>query len=78
MTVDTPELKILFLDIGGVLLNNAWGHESRQKAADRFGIKYSEMEVLHNFIFSTYETGKIALDEYLDPRSIITKLTCPV
>lgn len=61
-----PELKILFLDIGGVLLNNAWGHESRQKAASRFNIRYDEMDVLHNFIFSTYETGKITLDDYLN------------
>lgn len=60
------ELKILLFDIGGVLLNNGWGHESREKAADRFDINYDEMNVLHNFIFSTYETGKITLDEYLD------------
>lgn len=66
MPTTMPEPKILLLDIGGVLLSNAWGHESRQKAADRFGIRHSEMEVLHNFIFSTYETGKITLDEYLD------------
>jgi len=61
-----PELKILLFDVGGVLLNNGWGHESREKAADLFDIKYGEMDVLHNFIFSTYETGKITLDEYLD------------
>lgn len=61
-----PELKILLFDIGGVLLNNAWGHESRRKAADIFALDYDEMNVLHNFIFSTYETGKITLDEYLD------------
>lgn len=60
------ELKILLFDIGGVLLNNGWGHESREKAADLFNINYSEMDVLHNFIFTTYETGKITLDEYLD------------
>lgn len=62
----TPELKILLFDIGGVLLNNGWGHESREKAAKRFDINYDEMNVLHSFIFNTYETGKITLDEYLD------------
>ncbi|GAB3641337.1 HAD family hydrolase [Spirosoma arcticum] len=62
----TPELKILLFDIGGVLLNNGWGHESREKAAQRFAINYEEMNVLHTFIFNTYETGKITLDEYLD------------
>ena len=58
--------KILFLDIGGVLLSNAWGHESRQKAADLFNLDFPETEHLHNFIFNVYEIGKITLDEYLD------------
>lgn len=58
--------KILFLDIGGVLLSNAWGHESRQKAADLFELDYSETEHLHNFIFNVYEIGKITLDQYMD------------
>ena len=58
--------KILFLDIGGVLLTNGWGHESRQLAAKIFEIDYAEMEALHNLIFNIYEIGKITLDEYLD------------
>jgi putative hydrolase of the HAD superfamily len=58
--------KILFLDIGGVLLSNAWGHESRQKAAELFNFDYSEAEHLHNFIFNVYEIGKITLDQYID------------
>ena len=61
----TP-LKFLFLDVGGVLLTNGWGHESRQRAAETFGFDYSEMDVLHDFIFNTYEIGRITLDEYLD------------
>ncbi|MEO6455643.1 MAG: HAD-IA family hydrolase [Ginsengibacter sp.] len=58
--------KIIFFDIGGVLLTNAWGHEARQRAAKVFGIDYTEMDVLHAFIFNVYETGSINLDEYLD------------
>lgn len=58
--------KIIFFDIGGVLLTNAWGHESRQKAARRFGIDYAEMDALHAFNFNVYEIGSITLDEYLD------------
>jgi putative hydrolase of the HAD superfamily len=58
--------RILFSDIGGVLLTNGWGHESRQAAAKRFGIDYGEMDVLHDFIFNVYEMGKISLDVYLD------------
>lgn len=59
-------LKIVFFDIGGVLLSNGWGHEARQKAAEHFGIDYSEMDILHNFIFNVYEIGKITLDDYLN------------
>jgi len=59
-------ISTLFLDIGGVLLSNAWGHQSRQKAAKTFGIDYAEMDVLHDFIFNVYEMGKLTLDEYLD------------
>lgn len=58
--------KILFSDIGGVLLSNGWGHESRQAAAKEFGIAYNEMDFLHDFIFNVYEIGKISLDDYLN------------
>jgi putative hydrolase of the HAD superfamily len=58
--------KVLFFDVGGVLLSNGWGHESRQAAAKKFSLDYSEMDVLHHFIFNVYEIGKITLDEYLD------------
>jgi putative hydrolase of the HAD superfamily len=60
------KIKVLFLDVGGVLLNNGWGHQSRQKASEQFGLNHEEMEVLHNFIFNVYEIGKITLDDYLD------------
>ncbi|MEP6926130.1 MAG: HAD-IA family hydrolase [Ginsengibacter sp.] len=61
-----PIYKVLFSDIGGVLLTNGWGHESREAAAKKFGIDYGEMDVLHDFIFNVYEMGKISLDVYLD------------
>ncbi|MEO6219718.1 MAG: HAD-IA family hydrolase [Ginsengibacter sp.] len=57
--------KILFSDIGGVLLNNGWGHESREAAAVKYNLDYYEMDVLHNFIFNVYEIGKVTLDDYL-------------
>lgn len=58
--------KVLFSDIGGVLLSNGWGHESRQAACRHFHIDYDEMDHRHNFIFNVYEIGKISLDAYLD------------
>ena len=62
----SKRIKILFSDIGGVLLTNGWGHESRMAAAKKFNIDYDEMDILHDFIFNVYEMGKISLDDYLD------------
>jgi putative hydrolase of the HAD superfamily len=58
--------KVLFSDIGGVILSNGWGHLSRQAAAKKFNLDLEELEALHNFIFNVYEMGKISFDEYLD------------
>ncbi len=60
------KVRILFSDIGGVLLSNGWGHESRMAAAKKFDINYEEMDILHDFIFNVWEMGKISLDDYLD------------
>jgi len=55
----------LFLDIGGVMLSNGWGHKSRKAAADVFKLDYNEMNERHHTIQITYEEGKITLSEYL-------------
>ena len=59
-------VKTIFFDIGGVLLSNGWGHESRAEASRKFNLKQDEFEVLHHFIFNIYEIGSISLDDYLD------------
>jgi len=55
----------LFLDIGGVMLSNGWGHESRRSAADVFNLDFNDMDERHHVIQITYEEGKITLNEYL-------------
>ena len=57
--------KVIFCDIGGVLLTDGWGHVARQAAAKEFHLDYFSMDILHDFIFNTYEIGKITLDNYL-------------
>jgi len=64
--LEATSVKILFFDIGGVLLTNGWGHESRREAAKKFNLDYAEVTELHTFIFNVYEMGSISLDEYLD------------
>jgi putative hydrolase of the HAD superfamily len=56
----------LFLDIGGVLLSNGWGHESRKSAAETFNLDYNEMQNRHKLVMVTYEEGKLTLSEYLN------------
>jgi len=55
----------LFLDIGGVLLTDGWGHMSRKLAAKAFDLNPEEMESRHNQAFDTYELGKFTIEEYL-------------
>jgi putative hydrolase of the HAD superfamily len=55
----------LFLDIGGVMLSNGWGHISRKLAAETFHLNYDDMQSRHKLTMVTYEEGKLTLDEYL-------------
>ena len=64
MTISSP-ITTLFLDIGGVLLNNGWDRGLRRKAADKFGLNYEEMDERHHLTFGTYEEGKLSLYDYL-------------
>ncbi len=59
-------ISCLFLDIGGVLLTNGWGHVSRHLAAEKFHLDIPEMDTRHTLTFDTYELGKLTLEEYLD------------
>jgi putative hydrolase of the HAD superfamily len=59
-------IRVLFVDIGGVLLTDGWTHESRQLAAKRFGLDLAEMEERHHLAFDTYEEGKLTMNDYLD------------
>ena len=55
----------LFVDIGGVLLTDGWGHGFRSLAAKTFDLNLKEIEIRHNINVGTYELGKITLEEYL-------------
>jgi putative hydrolase of the HAD superfamily len=62
---ELPPVTTLFLDIGGVMLSNGWGHVSRRMAAEVFNLNPGELEERHNLTFVTYEEGKLTLKEYL-------------
>lgn len=63
---DVSKIKVVFMDIGGVLLTNGWDYESREKASKIFDFDFKEMNILHNFIYNVFEIGSVSLDEYLN------------
>ena len=61
-----PALRALFWDVGGVLLSNAWDHTQRAAALEHFQLDEKEFHARHELLVSSFERGKITLDEYLD------------
>jgi putative hydrolase of the HAD superfamily len=58
-------IKFLFVDIGGVLLTDGWGHAFRKLADKEFDLNPKETETRHNQVLDTYELGKLTIEEYL-------------
>ncbi len=60
------QITTFFVDVGGVLGTNGWGHQSRELAAKTFDLDYTEMDRRHAMSFNSYDEGKLTLDSYLD------------
>lgn len=60
------DISTIFFDIGGVLLTDGWGHDSRRAAAERFGLDWDEYSDRHGKVAHTIETNGITLERYLD------------
>ena len=58
-------IRAIFWDVGGVLLTNAWDHTQRAAAVEHFGLDEEEFHPRHEMVVSSFERGKISLDEYL-------------
>jgi putative hydrolase of the HAD superfamily len=61
-----PQITAIFWDVGGVLLSNAWDREQRRRALERFKLDEAEFDDRHEMVISSFERGKISLDEYLE------------
>jgi putative hydrolase of the HAD superfamily len=58
--------RLLFLDIGGVLLSDGWNHTSRMQAIEKFGLESIQFQKDHAVAFPLFENGKLTLIQYLD------------
>jgi putative hydrolase of the HAD superfamily len=61
-----PAIQAIFWDVGGVLLTNAWDRTQRIAALEKFRLDEEEFHDRHEMVVSSFERGKISLDEYLD------------
>lgn len=61
-----PAIRAIFFDVGGVLLTNAWDRAQRIAALEHFHLDEEEFHDRHEMVVSSFERGKITLDEYLD------------
>jgi len=59
-------LTTIFFDIGGVLLTDGWGHNSRRAAAAQFGLDWDEYSDRHEKVAHAIETNRLTLEQYLD------------
>jgi putative hydrolase of the HAD superfamily len=59
-------IRAIFWDVGGVLLTNAWDRVERAAALEHFHLDLDEFHDRHEMVVSSFERGKITLDEYLD------------
>ncbi|MBZ5572651.1 MAG: HAD family phosphatase [Acidobacteriia bacterium] len=60
------KITAIFWDVGGVLLSNAWDRAQRQRALERFQLDEAEFDDRHDMLVSSFERGKISLQEYLE------------
>src|ERR1700752_1635238 len=58
-------IRALFWDVGGVILTNAWDHEERNLAVEKFHLDKAAFEARHTEVVAPFEEGKLTLDDYL-------------
>ena len=58
-------VRVIFFDVGGVLLSNGWDRHARRTAADEFGLDWDDFQERHDFVSSAFERGQMDLDTYL-------------
>lgn len=56
----------LFIDVGGVLLTNAWDTAARNRAVEAFGLDALDFHTRHGMVKTAFETGRLSLNSYIE------------
>ena len=62
----TYMITTILFDIGGVLLTDGWGHDSRRAAAKQFNLDWEDFTDRHEKVAHLIETNRLPLERYLD------------
>jgi len=60
------EITTIFFVIGGVMLTDGWGHDSRRSAAVQNGLDWDDFTDRHETVAHMIETNGLSLEHYLD------------
>lgn len=60
------EINTLLFDIGGVILSNGWGRESRKQACEKFGLNFDDFQTRHKQFADGLELGQLDLETYVE------------
>jgi putative hydrolase of the HAD superfamily len=60
------DVKVIFFDVGGVLLSNGWDRRSRRAACEQFDLDWEDFQDRHDFVSPAFEVGDMDLDTYLE------------
>jgi len=59
-------IRVLFFDVGGVLLTNGWDREARREACRAFDLDWEDFQDRHEFVADAFERGAMPLQTYLE------------
>lgn len=59
------DVKVLFFDVGGVLLTNGWDRDARRLACECFDLDWEDFQDRHDFVAPDFEMGRLTMEEYL-------------
>ena len=59
------DISVLLWDVGGVLLTNGWGRDSREEAARVFHVEFDDFQTRHAALVDEFEQGRASLHTYL-------------
>jgi putative hydrolase of the HAD superfamily len=60
------DIRVLFFDVGGVLLTNGWDRGARREACRTFDLDWDDFQDRHEHVVDSFERGTMPLETYVE------------